>query len=77
MALYLYYCDNCGVGVEVRQPMYQERPSTVNCPKCDGRAERVITCPAIVFDWKHIGREGVVVGPERFRGSAVPQSIGG
>jgi len=76
MALYLYYCSNCGTGVEVRQPMHQERPKTVKCP-CGEQAERVVTCPAIVFDWKHIGKEGVVVGPDRFRGSAVPQRIGG
>ena len=75
MATYIYYCEDCEELSEVQHAMFSTQP--VICPCCGSeRMSKRPCCPAIVFDWKYPGfDEGVVVGPQRFRGPAVPQSV--
>lgn len=74
MATYIMRCGQCGHTFEVRHRMDFDGP--VSCPICDSdETSKVPTAPGIVFDWKRPSRdEGVVVGPQRYRPPAVPQS---
>ena len=72
MATYLYQCDDCGKIQEVHHGMFEE--PTIECPQCGStEANKVPTCPGILFDWHDWGDKGVVVGKDRFRGPTVPQ----
>lgn len=47
MPLYVYACETCGHGFEVRQ-RFGDDPLSV-CPECSGRVRRVIQPVGIVF----------------------------
>jgi len=47
MPLYEYVCESCGYRFEVIQ-RFSDEPLKV-CPKCGGKAHRVISAPAIHF----------------------------
>jgi putative FmdB family regulatory protein len=47
MPMYVYACQSCGHGFEVRQ-RFDESPLAV-CPECSGRIRRVIQPVGIVF----------------------------
>lgn len=73
MPNYIYRCAN-GHTFETSHSMDFEGP--VACPECDSILTRKVpTAPGVVFDWKNVGMEGVVTGPQRYRPPAVPQSV--
>ena len=47
MPLYVYACEPCGHGFEIRQ-RFDEQPLSV-CPECGGKIRRVIQPVGIVF----------------------------
>ena len=49
MALYEFFCDECGGAYEVRQPMLEEH--TYECPKCKKPARRIYSATPFFFDF--------------------------
>lgn len=73
MACYLMRCE-CGYTFETFHKMDFKGP--VACPECDSiQTSKVPTAPGVIFDWKNVGVEGVIVGPQRYRPPAVPRSV--
>jgi putative FmdB family regulatory protein len=47
MPLYEYRCTSCGEHLEALQHL--DEPKLVECPKCGGKLERLISAPALQF----------------------------
>lgn len=76
MALYIYQCKKCNHVFEVKHGMTYE--GQITCPECDtDQTKKLVTCPAIVLDWKNLPPEegAIAQAGKRFRPSAVPQSV--
>ena len=75
MATYVYKCKSCGEPFEISRSMFATS-GPVECPHCHGSdTYKVPTAPGVILDWKDWDGKGVVVGPDRYRGPAVPQSV--